>query len=71
LKGQELDQILENFYPMFSEEKKKKAELLAHKIKVTRQSNGRVFHSHEFSPAIWSFNFEHFKNNILAVSIPN
>jgi hypothetical protein len=35
-KGQDFDQILENFYPMFSEETRKKAELLAHKIKVTR-----------------------------------
>jgi len=50
---------------------RKKAELLAQKVKATRQASGKVIHSHEFIPAIWTFDLEHFKRNILQVSLPN
>ena len=71
IKSQELDQILEMFYPIFKEDMRNKAEVLVKNITATRQANGKVVHSHEFTPAVWSFNFEHFKRNILSVSLPN
>ena len=57
-------------YPILVGEKLKNAKILSEKIRKTREANGKVFHSFEFSSAVWTFNFEFFKSNVLSVVVP-
>lgn len=60
-----IDQFIKSMLPLFQGEKLIAAKLLEEKIRRTREATGKVYHSYEFTPVVWSFNFECFKRNIL------
>lgn len=59
-KQKTLDEMLDSMQPILEGKNAEAAKLLAQKIKKTRETTGKVFHSFEYSKAQWSFDAKSF-----------
>lgn len=64
-----IDKILKIMSPMMTEEMQEEAVKIISKVKATREKAGKVYHVHQFLPAVWTFSYDHFKDSVLSVVV--